>query len=268
MPAGIGIGQVVGLVREVRGLEGAAPRIAISGPGAEELAAALAAGGDRERGRGRRRSRCGRGRGPARRRRPDAQRERARPASAREGADAGDRRSARRLRADPARSRRRRRRSRVEDGGVDVDEVAAAIAASCRCGRPVARRAAAGPACPRSPRRLIATTAFANAALAASSRVVQPQLPLLTLAQARMLLLLGVARGETLPRDPERLAPGRRPVSRGCARHRARRPRGASDAYPFGGRSSAPRSPTAAPGRSAWPLALVASEGMSVRTGS
>jgi uncharacterized protein (DUF697 family) len=52
--------------------------------------------------------------------------------------------------------------------------------------------------------RLVAHTALANAAVAASSRAV-PQLPLLTLAQARMLILLGVARGEVLPRDPEGL---------------------------------------------------------------
>ncbi len=46
MPFGIGIGQVVGLVRETRGLESSTAQIAVSGVGAQDLAAALAAEGD------------------------------------------------------------------------------------------------------------------------------------------------------------------------------------------------------------------------------
>ncbi len=46
MPLGFGIGEIIGLVRETRGLEGSAGRIAIAGPGARELATELAAGGD------------------------------------------------------------------------------------------------------------------------------------------------------------------------------------------------------------------------------
>ncbi len=109
MPAGIGIGQLFGLVREVRGSEGALPRIAISGPGAAELATALAAGGD-----------------PAavvmteaavgqavtiRLVEGDVSSGRARDfAAAQPGAGSGGRRSARRLLAYPARACRRRRR--------------------------------------------------------------------------------------------------------------------------------------------------------------
>ena len=65
MPLGVGIGQVVGLVRETRALEDATPWIAVAGDGAAELAAALAAGGDaggrprRRRSRRRRPSRSG-----------------------------------------------------------------------------------------------------------------------------------------------------------------------------------------------------------------
>ncbi len=54
-------------------------------------------------------------------------------------------------------------------------------------------------------RRLISTTAVLNAAVAASP-AKQAQFPALTLAQGRMLLLLGIARGEVLPRDPKQLA--------------------------------------------------------------
>ena len=46
MPFGLGIGQVVALVRETRGFEGALPQISVSGEGASELALALSTGGD------------------------------------------------------------------------------------------------------------------------------------------------------------------------------------------------------------------------------
>ena len=46
MPFGLGVGQVVALVRETRGFEDAQPQISVSGAGASELALALSAGGD------------------------------------------------------------------------------------------------------------------------------------------------------------------------------------------------------------------------------
>ena len=46
MPFGVGIGQIVGLVRETRGFENELPQISVSGEGASELALALSAGGD------------------------------------------------------------------------------------------------------------------------------------------------------------------------------------------------------------------------------
>lgn len=199
MPAGIGIGQLAGLVREVRRFEAAAPRIAISGPGAEQLAASLATGGDSG-------------------------------ALVVDGDPATATVALRLMDGDPSEAERavlRRlakgrtpvivvRRSGsgripyvLADDVVDLEEedigaVAVAIARaagadgpSLAARLPVLRDAVS--------RRLVTTTAFANALLAASSRVVQPQLPLLALAQARMLLLLAIARGEILPRDPEGL---------------------------------------------------------------
>ncbi len=200
MPAGIGIGQIVGLVRAVRGAEGAALRITISGSWAEDLAVALAAGGDRA-----------------------AVVVDGDPATAAiallliEGdPNQAERAVLRRLGKEQAlvivvrRGGSERIPHVLADDVVDVqvEEGIGAIAAA------IARAAGAdGPSLAarlpvlRAPvsRRLVATTAFANAALAASSRVVHPQLPLLALAQTRMLLLLGVTRGETLPRDPQGL---------------------------------------------------------------
>ena len=59
---------------------------------------------------------------------------------------------------------------------------------------------------PAVARRLIATTSLTNATLAASSRMKQAQFPPLMLAQTRMLLLLGLCRGDVLPREPKALA--------------------------------------------------------------
>jgi uncharacterized protein (DUF697 family) len=59
---------------------------------------------------------------------------------------------------------------------------------------------------PAVTRRLIGVTALTNAALAASPRLDRAHLPLLALAQSRMLLLLGLSRGDVLPRDPQKLA--------------------------------------------------------------
>jgi uncharacterized protein (DUF697 family) len=201
MPAGIGIGQLVGLVRDVRGSEEALPRIAVSGPGASELATSLVAGGD------------------------------ASAVTVTETA-VGQAVTIRLIEGDPTPGERGtlRRLAReqtplivvrrggsgriphvladdVVEGGdqFDLDAIAAAIARAAADDGPslAARLAVLRPAVSR---RLIARTAVANATLAASSRIAQPQLPRLALAQARMLLLLGVARGETLPRDPRALA--------------------------------------------------------------
>ncbi len=201
MPAGIGIGQLLGLVRDVRGSEEALARITVSGSGARELATALLAGGD------------------------------ARAVTVTETA-VGQAVTIRLVEGEPTPEERLtlRRLAReqapvivvrrggsgriphvladdvVESGDeLDIDAIAAAIARAAAGEGPslAARLPVLRPAVSR---RLIATTAITNAALAASSRLAEPQLPLLALAQARMLLLLGVARGETLPRDPQALA--------------------------------------------------------------
>ena len=210
MPFGIGIRQVVGLVRETRGLEGSTAQITLSGAGARELAAALAAGGD-----------------------PTAV-----------SVDGDPIRAAvaiRLVEGEPSAAETvvlRRivragtplivvRRGGVEriphvlpedvlDAGTElpVVELAAAIArvASGTAPSLAARLPLLRPAVAR---RLIGTTALTNAALAASPRQKQAQLPLLTLAQTRMLLLLGLSRGYVLPRDPQDLAIAAGPVLAG-----------------------------------------------------
>jgi uncharacterized protein (DUF697 family) len=55
-------------------------------------------------------------------------------------------------------------------------------------------------------RRVIGRTALANAAIAAAPWMKQAHLPLMSLAQGRMLLGLGAAEGVALPRDPQQLA--------------------------------------------------------------
>jgi uncharacterized protein (DUF697 family) len=55
-------------------------------------------------------------------------------------------------------------------------------------------------------RRVIRRTSLANAAIAAAPWLKEAHLPLLSLAQARMLLGLGVAEGSALPHDPQGLA--------------------------------------------------------------
>ena len=201
MPYGIGIGQVLGLVRETRGLEQSAGAVAISGPGAQELAIALGAGGD--------------------------------PTAIRVDGDPLESLAAVRLvNGDPspgevAALRRIARAGtplvvvRQGEGGripnvlpLDVVEagledlvevVAEALARAAPDVAPSlgARLPALRPAVAR---RLIGSTAATNAVLAASIRKKQAQMPVLTLAQVRMLLQLGVSRGDVLPRDPQQLA--------------------------------------------------------------
>ncbi|MEO5634386.1 hypothetical protein [Gaiella sp.] len=202
MPAGIAIGQLAGLVREIRGAEGSPSMIVISGPGAEALATALAVGGDRR-----------------------AIVVDGNPAAAAvalrivEGDPGGGERAVlRRLTSEqtPVVVIRRGGSDRIphvfaddvvdvesENLGANIGPIAIAIARAV---------GAAGPALAarlpilRAPvsEGLVARTAYANAALAASPQIV-PQLPMLTFTQVRMLLLVGVARGETLPRGPEGL---------------------------------------------------------------
>ena len=201
MPFGIGIRQVVGLVRETRGLEGSTAQITLSGAGARELAAALAAGGDP--------TAVSVDGDPIRAavaiRLVEGEPSAAETAVLRRIARAGT----------PLIVVRRGGAERIPhvlpgdvlDAGTElsVGELATAIAR-------VASRSAPSLAArlpllrPAVARRLIGTTALTNAALAASPSPQQAQLPLLTLAQSRMLLLLGLSRGDVLPRDPQELA--------------------------------------------------------------
>jgi len=95
----------------------------------------------------------------------------------------------------------------VVDAGAEspVAGVAAAIARAAPAS--AASLAAKLPGLrPAATRRVIGTTALTNAAVAASPRHGEAQLPVLTLAQSRMVLLLRLCRGEVLPRDPQELA--------------------------------------------------------------
>jgi uncharacterized protein (DUF697 family) len=201
MPFGIGIGQVIRLVRDTRRLEGSTAQIAVSGSGAAELAAALAAGGD-----------------------PTAV-----------SVDGDPLRATVAIRlvegelsaAEIAVLRRISRAGTplivLRGGGAErvphvlpedvlevgtelpVAELAIAIARVASDAAPslAARLPLLRPAVTR---RLIGKTALMNAAIAVSPGLKQPQLPLLTLAQSRMVLLLGLSRGDVLPRDPQDLA--------------------------------------------------------------
>lgn len=201
MPFGIGIGQVVGLVREARQLEDSLAQIAVSGPGAHELAAALAEGGERG-------------------------------AVSVDGDPLRAAVAVRLVDGEPSAAEtavlRRISRARtpllvVQRGGAttvphvlpgDVLEagaelpVAEVVAAIARMAGETAPALAA-----RLPtlqvavgRQLIATTALTNAAIAGSPWMKQAHFPLLAVAQVRMLLRLGLSRGDALPRDPRQLA--------------------------------------------------------------
>ena len=232
MPFGIGIGQVVGLVRETRGLEELRAQITVSGAGAAELAAALAAGGD-----------------------PTAVL-----------VDGDPLRAAvaiRLVECEPSAAETAvlRRVSRagtplivVRRGGsghvphvlpddvldVDIDAdlpvavLATAIARAASDSAPAlaARLPLLRPAVAR---RLITTTSLANAWVAASPWLKQAHLPLLTFAQSRMLLQLGRSRGDVLPRDPKELVVAAGPVF------------AASLAMGFGARALVRRSPVRGP---------------------
>jgi len=201
VPVGIGIGQVVGLVREARKLEGSSAQIAVSGADAHELAAALAVGGDH-------------GaitvdgdplRAAVAIRLVEGEPSTAETAVLRRISRAGT----------PLLVVRRGGRASVPnvlpgdvlEAGTElpIAEVVAAIArvagetAPALAARLPTLRAAVA-------RRLIGTTSLTNAAIAASPWIKQAQFPLLTVAQSRMLLRLGLSRGDVLPRDPQRLA--------------------------------------------------------------
>jgi uncharacterized protein (DUF697 family) len=215
MPFGLGIGQVVALVRETRGFEGAHPQISVSGEGASELALTLSTGGD--------------------------------AGAVIVGSDPGNAVVAIRLidgEAAAAEIAILRRISRSEMGLIvvhrgeghvpyvlpgdiidaeDIDSGAKLLMPELL--RSIARHAADnGPAlAARLPilrtevaRRLIASTAFANAVIAASTKMQQAQMPVLTLAQSRMVLMLGLSRGDVLPRDPQQLALAAGPAVAGC----------------------------------------------------
>jgi uncharacterized protein (DUF697 family) len=200
MPLGVGIGQIVSLVRETRAFEDALPQISVAGPGASELALALSAGGE--------------------------------AGAVTVGSDTQEAVVAIRLiDGEPTASEEAvlRRIARSEtapivvhrgeghvpyvlpgdiievEGELPLEELLQAIARiadtdgpALAARLPILRDAVA--------RRLIVSTSLANAAIAASTKLETAQLPVLTLAQSRMMLILGLSRGHVLPRDPQQLA--------------------------------------------------------------
>lgn len=209
MPFGLGVGQLVGVVRDAKRVGQSRATIDISGPGASELALALVAGGD--------------------------------VGAVQVGGDPTRVAAAVRLIGDePSETdmivlRRiaravvplvvvRRGRSGapvpyvlpefvVEAGAaaLPVEEVTAALAACL--GDEGAGLAARLPALRAEvAARIVHETALTNAAIAAVPWVRRSHLPLLTLPEARMLFRLGVARGEALPSDPQALAVAAAPV--------------------------------------------------------
>jgi hypothetical protein len=210
MPFGLGIGQVVALVRETRGFEDALPQISVSGEGASELALSLSTGGD--------------------------------AGAVLVGSDPGQAVVAIRLidgEPSAAEIAMLRRISRSEaglivvrrgDGHVpyvlpgDIIEAGAEVPLPALL-KSIARHAGDdGPAlAARLPtlrtevaRRLIFATGFANAVIAGSTKMQQAQMPVLTFAQSRMVLMLGLSRGDVLPRDPQQLALVAGPAVAGC----------------------------------------------------
>ena len=215
MPFGLGVGQVVALVRETRGFEGALPQISVSGEGASELALTLTTGGD--------------------------------AGAVTVGSDPGNAVVAIRLidgEPSAAEIAILRKISRSEMGLIvvprgeghvpyvlpgdiiDTDDIDSEGNLPMRdLLKSIARHAGDdGPAlAARLPilraevgRRLIAATAFANAVIGASTKMQTAQMPVLSFAQSRMVLMLGLSRGDVLPRDPKHLALAAGPAVAAC----------------------------------------------------
>ncbi len=204
MVAGIGLGQLWGLVREVRSSERREPSIVVSGPGADRLAAALGAGGEAGAVRV--------GADPARAAAsvvvlgaaPTATERDAMRRVARAGAALVVVRVAGFGGAVPYALP-----SDVIDAAADdipLAPVAAALAAALPDEDAVALAGRLPTLREAVQRRVIGRTALANAAVAVAPWIKQAHLPLMTLAQGRMLLVSGIAAGNALPREPQRLA--------------------------------------------------------------
>jgi uncharacterized protein (DUF697 family) len=191
MPFGLGIGQLLGLVRDARGLE-QARALVVAGPGAQELASALAATGDR-------RVIAVNGDPPH-------------PAAVILMLDGEPTDS------DLAVLRRHARagvpliavqRGRTADvpyvlpgdvidargGDLPVERVARSLAAALSSDDAAALAAALPALRGGVERRIVRRTALANAGIGAAPWLQEAHMPLMTLAQGRMLLELGVAGG-------------------------------------------------------------------------
>jgi uncharacterized protein (DUF697 family) len=202
MPFGFGVGQLVGLVRDARGLE--QPRaIVIAGRDAQALATALSENGDP--------------RAIAVNGDPD------RPAAAIRLLDGApteaDLAVLRRLaRAGvPLIAVQRGSSSQIPyvlphdvvdapGGVIPVDRVARSLAAALPPGDAAALAARLPVLRGEVESRIVQRTALANAGMGAAPWLQEAHMPLMTLAQSRMLLELNVAAGNALPHKPQPLA--------------------------------------------------------------
>ena len=202
MPFGFGVGQLLGLVRDVRGLE-QSRAIVVAGHGAQALATALSENGDP--------------RAIAVNGDPD------RPVAAIRLLDGAptdaDLAVLRRLARGgvPLLVVQRGRAAQVPyvlphdvidapGGEIPVDRVARSLAAALAPGDAAALAARLPVLREAVERRIVQRTALANAGIGVAPWRREAHMPLMTVAQARMLLELGAAAGNTLPHEPQALA--------------------------------------------------------------
>jgi hypothetical protein len=196
---GIGLGQVVTIVRETRMIESTPGHLSVAGPGARELADALAEGGDAS-------------------------------AVVVEGDPVAAAVAIRIVSGPVTQDERALLRRAVRAGtpllvvrhGADsvpyvlpqdvldgeelpIETLAAAIARLAPDAAPALAARLPVLRCAIE-RRLISVTSWGNALIAASSRSGAAHLPLLSISQSRMLLLLATGRGHRLPSDPKAIA--------------------------------------------------------------
>jgi uncharacterized protein (DUF697 family) len=211
MPFGLGVGQLLGLVRDARGLE-EARALVVAGPGAQGLATALAEHGD--------------------------------PRAIAVDGDLPHPAAVIRLldgpptEADLAVLRRCARAGvpliavqrglathlpyvlpqdviDAQGGDVPVERVVRSLAAALSPADAAALAARLPVLRSRVERRIVHRTALANAAIGAAPWLQEAHMPLMTVAQGRMLLELGVAAGKATPDEAQPLARAAAPALAG-----------------------------------------------------
>jgi uncharacterized protein (DUF697 family) len=203
MPAGVGFGALYGLVREARSLEQRPGTIVVSGGGVDDLVQALLAGGGDP-------GAVGLGAAPAAvvvvalAAPPDATAR----ALMRQAARSGVPVVVVRLSGFAGRVPYALPGDVIDSPGseVPVDDVVAAIVSALADADAVSLARRLPALRELVEQRLIGRTALVNALIGAAPWVREAHLPLMTLAQGRMLLGLGTSEGTVLAHDPQQLA--------------------------------------------------------------